>query len=471
MDELERVAAAGLDRQPDPRDPDRVVDRGLEGVRARGDAGPRRQLRGHLLDRERGPDGRPHRRLDHGRAGPDPLRRRVPAHAGRGLRLHPPRRRGDRRLERAVRTGPDQRRAGHHRDEPPRLALVRAGLEGDRLPHRQDRRPAGGRLHAGRDPQRHHPQDPGQLRAEHRLRRDEDPALGVREAARHHRRPRLADAERGRGDGHRPYVPREPAEGAALAGDRPLRAQRRPGRGGGAGAGRRRAARGRRRRHARADLPARRGAAPGRDGRRAGRPHPGRPVVPRPDGDDRRRAPLAWRPRRRTRSTARQWRRAKQLGFADAQLAHLWGLDEAEVRRQREAAGVRPMFKAVDTCAAEFAAETPYHYSTYEDEDEVRPSSRPQVVVLGSGPNRIGQGIEFDYCCVHAVLRAPRRRLRDRDGQLQPGDRVDRLRHLGPALLRAAHRGGRPERHRGRDGGGRRRAPSRDRGPRRPDAR
>ncbi len=98
----------------------------------------------------------------------------------------------------------------------------------------------------------------------------------------------------------------------------------------------------------------------------------------------------------------RQWRRAKQLGFADAQLAHLWALDEAEVRRLREVAGVRAVFKAVDTCAAEFAAETPYHYSTYEDEDEVRPSSRPRVVVLGSGPNRIGQGIEFDYCCVHA---------------------------------------------------------------------
>jgi carbamoyl-phosphate synthase large subunit len=98
----------------------------------------------------------------------------------------------------------------------------------------------------------------------------------------------------------------------------------------------------------------------------------------------------------------RQWRRTKQLGFADAQLAHLWGLEEDEVRAQRERAGVRPVFKAVDTCAAEFAAETPYHYSTYEDEDEVRPSSRPRVVVLGSGPNRIGQGIEFDYCCVHA---------------------------------------------------------------------
>jgi carbamoyl-phosphate synthase large subunit len=100
--------------------------------------------------------------------------------------------------------------------------------------------------------------------------------------------------------------------------------------------------------------------------------------------------------------TPRRWRRAKQLGFSDAQLAHLWAVEESDVRARREAAGVRPVFKAVDTCAAEFAAETPYHYSTYEDEDEVRSSTRPRVVVLGSGPNRIGQGIEFDYCCVHA---------------------------------------------------------------------
>ena len=96
------------------------------------------------------------------------------------------------------------------------------------------------------------------------------------------------------------------------------------------------------------------------------------------------------------------WRRAKQLGFGDAQLAHLWSTTEPTVRAAREAAGVLPTFKTVDTCAAEFAADTPYHYSTYEDESEVRPSSRPKVVILGSGPNRIGQGIEFDYCCVHA---------------------------------------------------------------------
>jgi carbamoyl-phosphate synthase large subunit len=98
----------------------------------------------------------------------------------------------------------------------------------------------------------------------------------------------------------------------------------------------------------------------------------------------------------------RDWRRAKRLGFSDGQLAYLWGATERAVRAARLAAGVRPTFKTVDTCGAEFDAETPYHYSTYEDEDEVRPSSRRKVMILGSGPNRIGQGIEFDYCCVHA---------------------------------------------------------------------
>ncbi len=99
---------------------------------------------------------------------------------------------------------------------------------------------------------------------------------------------------------------------------------------------------------------------------------------------------------------ARAWRRAKRLGFSDAQLAYLWDASEGAVRDARRAVGVHPTYKTVDTCAAEFAAETPYHYSTWEDECEVRPSDRPRVVILGSGPNRIGQGIEFDYCCVHA---------------------------------------------------------------------
>ena len=96
------------------------------------------------------------------------------------------------------------------------------------------------------------------------------------------------------------------------------------------------------------------------------------------------------------------WRRAKRLGFSDAQLAWLWSTDEAVVRSARESAGVLPTYKSVDTCSAEFAAETPYFYSTYEDECEVRESTKDRVIILGSGPNRIGQGIEFDYCCVHA---------------------------------------------------------------------
>jgi carbamoyl-phosphate synthase large subunit len=98
----------------------------------------------------------------------------------------------------------------------------------------------------------------------------------------------------------------------------------------------------------------------------------------------------------------RAWRRVKRLGFSDAQLAWLWDTDEQFVRSAREQAGVLPTYKSVDTCSAEFAAETPYFYSTYEDESEVRPSTKDRVIILGSGPNRIGQGIEFDYCCVHA---------------------------------------------------------------------
>jgi carbamoyl-phosphate synthase large subunit len=97
-------------------------------------------------------------------------------------------------------------------------------------------------------------------------------------------------------------------------------------------------------------------------------------------------------------------RRAKRLGFSDAQLAHLRGTTEAEIRAQRLSHGVRATFKTVDTCAAEFESYTPYHFATYEEEDEVRHSDRPRVIILGSGPNRIGQGIEFDYCCVHASM-------------------------------------------------------------------
>jgi carbamoyl-phosphate synthase large subunit len=95
-------------------------------------------------------------------------------------------------------------------------------------------------------------------------------------------------------------------------------------------------------------------------------------------------------------------KKAKEFGFSDVQLGHLLGFDEAAVRGHRKNKGILPTYKLVDTCGAEFEAFTPYYYSTYEKEDESQASSRKKVMILGGGPNRIGQGIEFDYCCVHA---------------------------------------------------------------------
>ncbi|HUU13287.1 MAG TPA: carbamoyl-phosphate synthase large subunit [Terriglobia bacterium] len=97
-------------------------------------------------------------------------------------------------------------------------------------------------------------------------------------------------------------------------------------------------------------------------------------------------------------------REAKRFGFSDLQLAEMWGVTAEEVFNRRLAAGVRPVFKRVDTCAAEFESFTPYLYSTYESEDEAEPTDRKKIMILGSGPNRIGQGIEFDYCCCHAAF-------------------------------------------------------------------
>ena len=97
-------------------------------------------------------------------------------------------------------------------------------------------------------------------------------------------------------------------------------------------------------------------------------------------------------------------RSAKQMGFSDVQIGQMRGVTEEEVRRRRHYLNIRPVYKTVDTCAAEFEAFTPYHYSSYEEESEVRPRTKPAVIILGSGPNRIGQGIEFDYSCVHAAF-------------------------------------------------------------------
>ena len=104
----------------------------------------------------------------------------------------------------------------------------------------------------------------------------------------------------------------------------------------------------------------------------------------------------------KSRITRADLLKAKQHGFSDRQLAHLWRSDEWAVRALRKELGVAPVFKTVDTCAAEFEAYTPYHYSTYETDNEAIRSDRQKIMILGGGPNRIGQGIEFDYCCCHA---------------------------------------------------------------------
>jgi carbamoyl-phosphate synthase large subunit len=97
--------------------------------------------------------------------------------------------------------------------------------------------------------------------------------------------------------------------------------------------------------------------------------------------------------------------KAKSLGFSDRQIAHLTGRTEEQLRLERKSLALAPSYRLVDTCAAEFEAYTPYYYSTYDrGDDEVKASGRKKVMILGGGPNRIGQGIEFDYCCVHAAL-------------------------------------------------------------------
>src|SRR5207237_10013654 len=101
-------------------------------------------------------------------------------------------------------------------------------------------------------------------------------------------------------------------------------------------------------------------------------------------------------------------REAKRMGFSDGRLASVWRLSgksgQEKVRHLRKKRGIMPVYKRVDTCAAEFESYTPYLYSTYEDEDEAAPTKKKKVIILGSGPNRIGQGIEFDYCCCHAAF-------------------------------------------------------------------
>ena len=157
--------------------------------------------------------------------------------------------------------------------------------------------------------------------------------------------------------------------------------------------------------------------------------------------------------RRSTRSSADDVRRMKRMGFSDRQLGALRGESEDEVRERRWSLGVRPAYKMVDTCAGEFPSATPYLYGCYDEESEAPRSGKRSVVILGSGPNRIGQGVEFDYCCVRAVIALRAARIRDDHDQLESGNRLDRLRYVGQAVLRAAHVRGRARDRRAREAG------------------
>ena len=202
---------------------DRGIHLRLEGIRARADARPPRQRRRGLLDRELRPDGRAHRRFRHRRTGDDADRPRIPDDArprhrdpARGRRRH-------RRLQHPVRDRPRRRQARRHRDEPARVAVLGAGVQGHRLPDRQDRSQARDRLHARRDHQRHHQGNPRLLRADARLRRRQGAAVRIREVSR--RRPHADhhDEVRRRGDVVGPQLHRGARKGDAVAGDEPHR--------------------------------------------------------------------------------------------------------------------------------------------------------------------------------------------------------------------------------------------------------
>ena len=332
----------------------------------------------------------------------------------------------------------------------PRVSRVeRAREQGHGVPDRQDRREARGRLPPRRGPQRHHRGDAGvassppSTTSSPRSRAGRSRSCPGADAGAGH-----DDAVGRRGDGDRPDVPGVAAEGAALAGDGP---------------------------------------------------RPGSTAIP-PSASTTRTTPTswcAWSPARR-RNDRSSLVAALRRGVSVERLHEITGIDpwfldqmaqivEADASSRRagsrrastgasgggssgsasptpssrtcgderrrgaathaSAAGVGVTYKTVDTCAAEFAASTPYHYGTYEDDERGRAAAaEPAVVILGSGPNRIGQGVEFDYCCVHAAFAPVRCRLRDGDGQLQPGDRLDRLRHERPPVLRAALGRGRARR-------------------------
>ncbi len=310
---------------------------------------------------------------------------------------------------------------------------------------------------------------PASFEPTHRLRRHQVPALGVREAPRLQPGPRHPDAVGRRGHGDRPHLLRVAAEGRALARDGPARPQLRSGRARARPPLRRRARARGGRPHARSHLPARGRAPAVRVGRTPARGHRDRSLVPRPDPPDRRGArPAAPALGLGARDPGRL-AAGQALGFSDAQLAYLWGV--ARGRRAR-ARGSRPgcgsRTRPSTPARPSSPRFTPYHYSTYEDEDEIAPldEARGRDPRQRTEPHRPGRRVRLLLRARR--VRAPRRGLRDRHGQLQPRDRLDRLRHERSPLLRAAHHRRRAQRVSPAARGGRR--AGRRREPRRPDA-
>ena len=251
---------------------------------------------------------------------------------------------------------------------------------------------------------------PGELRADHRLRRHQDSALRVREIPRRRAGADHVDEIGRRGDGDRPHLPGEPAEGAALAGDRPDRARRGDDRG--ARPGRRPQRHPRRARHARRPTGCCRWRRPCGSACRDEHIHAACKIDPWFLAEIRGIVETEAEIKAKGLPTSRRHAAPPQ---GDGVLRRAAGgarpaAARREVTAARRALGVRPVFKRIDTCAAEFASPTAYMYSTYETPfagapaDEAAPSDRKKVVILGGGPNRIGQGIEFDYCCCHAAF-------------------------------------------------------------------
>ncbi len=207
----------GARHEPGQPGVDRTVADRLEGIRTRGDAGSEGQCRDHLPDRESGPDGRPHGRQYHRRAGHDADGQRVSTDAGRRAPDYPGNRRRHRGVEHSVRHQSGQRRDGHHRDEPAGVPEFGPGVESDGISHRQDRGKTGGRLYPRRDYQRHYRRDQGVVRADHRLCRGEDPAVRLPEVQRGRSDADHADEIGGRGHGDRPDVQGIVAEGHPVA--------------------------------------------------------------------------------------------------------------------------------------------------------------------------------------------------------------------------------------------------------------